>query len=83
MHQHALYYSADSSATIGKLKSGDYIFDGETRDVESWMDSHNVSAWVAGESDYFYGFGLLPSAPYVVYAMGDTSLLHRPKLAIV
>jgi len=47
------------------------------------MDTHNVSAWVAGQHDYFYGFGLISSAPYIVYAMGDTSLLRRPKIAIV
>jgi len=85
MHQHALYYSADPSVTIGQLKVGDYIFPEEldVTDVQSWMEDHRVQAMVVGESSYFYGFSLLPNAPYIVYALGDVSLLQRPKIAIV
>lgn len=83
MHQHAVWYSADPEVTIWQLKAGEYIFAGESDATQSWITNHNVSAFVSGESDYFYGFGLLPSAPYIVYAMGDISLLQRPKLGIV
>ena len=71
MHQHALWYSTDPSVTIGQLKAGDYIFDGDSDDVQSWMTNHHVSAFVSDDTDYFYGFGLISSAPHIVYAMGD------------
>lgn len=82
---HALWYSADPSLTIGQLKAGDYVFPEAlgVGNVQSWMENHHVHAFVAGEAEYFYGFGLLPNAPYIVYAMGDVGLLQRPKLAIV
>lgn len=85
MHKHALWYSADPSVTIGQLKAGDYVFPEEldVGNVQSWMEQHHVHAFVAGEAEYFYGFGLLPNAPYIVYALGDIWLLQRPKLAIV
>jgi predicted Rossmann fold nucleotide-binding protein DprA/Smf involved in DNA uptake len=38
---------------------------------------------VTGQSNYFFGFSLVPNAPYIVYAQGDLSLLQRPKLSIV
>lgn len=85
MHQHALWYSVDPASTPGQLKSGNYLFSDEldTQDIQSWIQHHHIHAFVHGEQDYFYGFGLLPSAPYIVYAMGDISLLHRSKIAIV
>lgn len=85
MHKHALWYSADPSVTIGQLKTGDYVFSEELDvvDIQSWIDDHAVHAMVAGEDSYFYGFSLLPSAPYIVYALGDVSLLQRAKIAIV
>lgn len=82
MHQQALRYSLDKAITIRDLKDWK-TFDVDTSDIASWMQRANVHSIIDWESDFHYKFHLIKSKPYIIYYIGDISLLDRDILWIV
>jgi len=89
MHLHSLRYSLDETLTISDLKDWK-TFDIDTTILESRAEKANVHAIVDWESDqsvdqseFHYKFHLIKSQPYIIYYIGDLSLLDRDILWIV
>ncbi|MFZ2911969.1 MAG: DNA-processing protein DprA [Candidatus Absconditicoccaceae bacterium] len=83
MNNQSLLYSYDKKITIGELKNK-IDFDGyDFSDITSQIQSNNIHAIVDGESDFHYKFNIIKSQPYIIYYIGDLSLLDKDILGIV
>jgi len=80
-----LYYSLDPNVTVGQLKSLEHceIDPQKEQQLLKRMETHQVSALSQEMECYPVRFLQMPSAPYVIYAVGDLSLLSRTILGIV
>jgi DNA processing protein len=80
MDKRALRYSLDQKISeIKEWKS----FDIETKNLEDRMQTNNVQSIVQENPDFHYKFDLIKNPPYIIYYMGNISLLNRNILWIV
>jgi DNA processing protein len=78
-----LIYSLDPSLNISKLKSWEYSLDIDTWAIDQRCQDQWIQVIVEGMSDYHHRFHQVSARPYILYALGDLSVLHKPLLWIV
>jgi DNA processing protein len=82
----ALVYSS-SDLKVSDLKSQEYFADGidmrKYGQIQQWCQNNNTFCTTQDESDYHFKFGLVYSAPYVIYRQGNIELLNKHILTIV
>ena len=84
----ALYYSLDEAVTPRQLREMSEIsFEEEEKEkaeiLQKWMEKFQVKALFEGMTDYPEKLLQVKNTPYIVYAMGDVSLLQKKILGIV
>lgn len=81
--KHWYIYSLDEDVKIKALRAGEVDSDAyETTAIEQWCAQKGIQVHVLGDQYHYKRHGVT-SKPYIVYAMGDMSLLDRPLLGIV
>ena len=83
MNNQALLYSYDTKITIWELKNKTDFDWYDFSDIQSRMQDNNIYATVDWESSFHYKFNLIKSPPYIIYYIGDLSLLDKDTLWIV
>lgn len=78
-----LYYSADPSLTIQRLKSWDIDRSIDTSCIHKQIEKYAISCYVSDEAGYHFKCLKIPSKPYILYTRWDTSLLNKDILWIV
>lgn len=83
MNNQSLLYSYDKKITIWELKNKIDFDWYDFSDITSQIQSNNIHAIVDWESDFHYKFNIIKSQPYIIYYIGDLSLLDKDILWIV
>lgn len=81
----AILYSSDSMLSLWAIKNyPEERYDGYQReDIASRMHHRKIGARVGQTAEYPFVFESLSWAPYIVYYLGNASLLNDPLLSIV
>ncbi|MDR3168556.1 MAG: hypothetical protein LBU27_02075 [Candidatus Peribacteria bacterium] len=88
-HQQALLYSLDETLTLGQLKRGDFpdpqttLNSPAATQLQQRMATHHITALTPEIPEYPEKFSQSKNSPYLVYALGDPSLLQQKTLGIV
>ena len=84
IHKKAIWYSYNNEMSISQLKQRDeQIDEDEVAPLVDRMTDQGVQTFVGDEEGYHFKFTSITNAPYILYALGDTSLLNQPMISIV
>jgi predicted Rossmann fold nucleotide-binding protein DprA/Smf involved in DNA uptake len=88
-HQKSLLYSLEDTLTLGQLKRGDFpdpqitLNAPAASQLNQRMETHHITAITPEIPEYPEKFSQSKRTPYLVYALGNLSLLQQKTLGIV